>query len=95
MPIRTAIGMVANTVEVAHGLCFIALTITKPNTAMRMMMIVSVPINAAKPPMGPSSSRAILPKLLPLRRVDKNMITISCTQPPITAPTNIHNVPGK
>ena len=47
---RMAIGMVANTVEVAQGLCFIALTMTRPSTAIRMTMISSVPIRAAMPP---------------------------------------------
>ena len=57
--------------------------------------MASVAIKAAVPPNGPSSSRAICPKLLALRRVDKNNVTMSCTQPPNTAPNNIHNVPGK
>ena len=76
-PISTAIGMVANTVEVAHGLCFIALTTTSPSTAIRMIMMVSVPRMAANPPTGPSSSRAIWPRLRPLRRVDRNKMVIS------------------
>ncbi len=46
-PINIAIGIVANTVAVAHGLCFIALTTIKPSTAIRMTMIISVPISAA------------------------------------------------
>ena len=54
-----ATGMVANTVAVAQGLCFMAFTTTSPSTAMRMIMISSVPMRAAKPPRGPSSSRAI------------------------------------
>ena len=58
-------------------------------------MISSVPISAAKPPKGPSSSRAICPRLRPSRRVDSSRITMSCTQPPSTAPTRIHSVPGQ
>ena len=87
--------MVANTVEVAQGLCFIALTTTRPSTAIRMIMMVSVPSMAAKPPTGPSSSRAICPRLRPLRRVDMNRMVMSCTQPPSTPPIRIHNVPGR
>ena len=54
-----------------------------------------VPIIAAQPPTGPSSSRAIWPRLRPSRRVEQNMITMSCTQPPSTAPTRIQSVPGR
>jgi hypothetical protein len=42
-----AMGMVANTAEVAHGLWRMALTTTSPSTAIRMIMITSVPIIAA------------------------------------------------
>ena len=90
-----AIGMVAATVEVAHGLCFMAFTTTKPNTAIKMIMIMKVPIKAAAPPIGPISSLAIWPRLRALRRVEKNKVTMSCTAPPNTAPINIHKVPGK
>ena len=47
------------------------------------------------PPIAPSSSRAIWPRLRPLRRIEKNRIIMSCTQPPSTAPTRIHSVPGR
>ena len=92
---KIATGMVAATVEVAQGLCFIALTTTRPSTAIRMIMIIRVPISAENPPNGPSSSRAIWPRLLPLRRVERNRITMSCTQPPSTEPTSSHSVPGR
>ena len=94
-PISIATGMVPSTVEVAHGLCCMALTITSASTAIRMTMIIIVPTSAAQPPTGPSSSRAIWPRLRPSRRVDMNMITMSCTQPPSTAPTRIQMVPGR
>ncbi len=87
--------MVAATVEVAQGLCFSAFTTTRPSTAIRMIMIIAAPISAAQPPTGPSSSRAIWPRLRPWRRVDRNMMTISCTQPPSTEPARIHSVPGQ
>ena len=94
-PTSIAIGIVAATVEVAHGLFFIAFTTTRPSTAIRMIMIRNVAISAALPPIAPSSSRAICPRLLPLRRVEKNRVTMSCTQPPSTAPNSIHSVPGR
>ena len=87
--------MVAATVDVAQGLCFMALTTTKPSTAIKIIIIKKVPISAAAPPIGPISSRAICPKLRALRRVEKNRVTISCTAPPNTAPIKIHKVPGK
>ena len=87
--------MVANTVELAQGLCFMTLTITSPSTALRMIMMMSVPMSAAKPPSGPSSSRAIWPRLRPSRRVDSSRMIMSCTHPPSTAPTRIHSVPGR
>ena len=51
--------MVAATVLVAHGLCFMALTTTRPSTAIRITMIAMTPMRATAPPTGPSSSRAI------------------------------------
>jgi hypothetical protein len=94
-PISTAIGIVPNTVAVAHGLCFMALTTTRPSTAIRMIMIVSVPMIA-----GQAADRAELvarhlARLRPSRRVDMNRMVMSWTQPPSTAPTRIHNVPGR
>ena len=88
-------GIVANTVDVAHGLCFIALTTTSASTAIRMIMIPSVPNSAAKPPIGPSSWRAIWPSVRPSRRVDRNSMTMSCTHPPSTEPIRIQSVPGR
>ena len=90
-----AAGMVANTVELAHGLCFMTFTITRLSTAHRITMMSSVPMRAAKPPKGPNSSRAICPMLRPSRRVDISSTVMSCTQPPKTAPTRIHSVPGR
>ena len=90
-----AMGMVAPTVEVAQGLCFMALTTTSPSTAMRMIMMHITPSIAVLPPMGPSSSLAICPSERPSRRIEQNRMTKSCTQPPITAPIRIHSVPGR
>jgi hypothetical protein len=87
--------MVAATVAVAQGLCFMAFTITRPSTEIRITRIIRVPTSAAPPPTGPSSSRAIWPRLRPSRRVEQNRITMSWMQPPSTAPINIHSVPGR
>ena len=95
MPTIIATGMVPSTVAVAHGLCFIALTITRPSTAIRMIMIIIAPIMAAQPPTGPSSSLAICPSERPSRRTEQNIVTMSCTQPPTTEPARIHSVPGR
>ncbi len=95
MPTSIAIGIVAATEEVAHGLCFIALTTTRPSTAIRMTMIISTPNSAVMPPTGPISSRAILPSEWPSRRSDAPRITKSWTHPPSTAPITIHNVEGR
>ncbi len=94
-PMASAIGMVANTEKVAQGLPFIAFTTTSASTAIRMIMIMSVPPSAAKPPKGPSSSRAICPRLRPSRRVDMNRMVMSWTHPPSTEPNRIHSVPGR
>ena len=72
-----AAGIVASTVEVAHGLCFITFTITRLSTAHRMIMMRSVPMSAAKPPTAPNSSRAIWPRLRPSRRVESSRIVMS------------------
>jgi hypothetical protein len=90
-----AIGIVAATVDVAHGLCRIAFTTTRPSTAIRMIMIAMTPISATAPPMGPSSSRAICPSDRPSRRIEQKSETKSCTQPPSTAPIKIQIVPGR
>ena len=90
-----AIGMVAAMVNVPQGLLFNALTITSATTASRITMISSTVISAAKPPVFPISSRAICPSDLPSRRREQNNTTKSCTAPASTAPTMIHNAPGK
>ncbi len=90
-----AMGIVAATVAVAHGLCFMALTTVSPSAEISTIRIMKVPIKAALPAMGPSSSRAIWPRLRPSRRSEKNRVTMSCTQPPSTAPSTIQSVPGR
>ena len=59
MPIKIAIGIVAATVDVAQGLCFIAFTTTNPRTAIKITIIKKVPTNEAVPPIIPISSLAI------------------------------------
>jgi hypothetical protein len=65
------------------------------STASRMTMMASTAISAAIPPTGPISSRAIWPRLLPLRRIEKNSTTMSCTAPAKMTPRMIHSVPGR
>ena len=87
--------MVANTVAVDQGLCAMALTTTSASTAIRMIMMNSVPTIAAAAPKRPSSSRARWARLRPSRRVEQNSTSMSCTQPASTAPTRSHSVPGR
>ena len=72
-----------------------AWTTTSARTASRMIMIEKTAISAATPPTGPISSRAIWPRLLPSRRMEKNRITMSCTAPAKITPTMIQIVPGR
>ncbi len=58
-------------------------------------MIARTAIIATTPPVRPSSSRAIWPSDLPLRRMEQNSTTKSCTAPQITAPRMIQSVPGR
>jgi len=58
-------------------------------------MIATTATSAATPPTGPISSRAIWPRLRPLRRIEKNSVTMSCTAPAKIAPTMIQIVPGR
>jgi hypothetical protein len=60
-----------------------------------MIMIEKTAIRAAAPPTGPISSRAICPRLLPSRRMEKKRMTMSCTAPAKMTPTMIHKVPGR
>ena len=78
-----------------HGDCASALTTTSASTASRMIMMAKTAISAATPPIGPISSRAIWPSLLPSRRIEKNRITMSCTAPAKMTPTTIQIVPGR
>ena len=58
-------------------------------------MMEKTATSAATPPTGPISSRAIWPRLLPSRRMEKNRTTMSCTAPAKMTPTMIHIVPGR
>ena len=94
-PISMAIGIVAPTVNVPHGLWFSALTTTSASTAIRMTMIENTPTSAAKPPNGPISSFAIWPSERPSRRRLPQRMQKSCTAPPRTTPKRIQSVPGR
>ncbi|MNE49446.1 hypothetical protein D3C80_1439650 [compost metagenome] len=92
---KTAMGMVAATVKVPHGLSARALTTTRARTARMMTMIISTPTWAMMPGMGPISVRTMSPSERPSRRVDMNRTIMSCTAPARTAPTRIHSTPGR
>jgi len=92
---KKAIGIVIASENVPHGDCASALTTTSARTASRMIMIENTATSAATPPTGPISSRAIWPRLLPSRRMEKNSVTMSCTAPARMTPTMIQIVPGR
>jgi hypothetical protein len=50
---NSAMGMVMETVNVPHGLCFMALTTISASTAIRITMMVITAASAAKPPQRP------------------------------------------
>ena len=92
---NSAIGIVIARLNVAQGEFASAFTTTSASTASRITMIASTAISAAAPPTGPISSRAICPRLLPSRRMEKNSVTMSCTAPAKMTPTTIQIVPGR
>jgi len=89
------IGIVIAIAKTPQGDSASALTTTSASTATMMIMIAKTPINAAIPPATPISSRTIWPRLLPLRRIEKNITIMSCTAPAKMTPTIIQIVPGR
>ena len=67
---KMAMGIVIAMENTPHGLSASAFTATSANTANRMIMMTKTASSAALPPIGPSSSRAICPRLRPRRRVE-------------------------
>jgi hypothetical protein len=92
---KSAIGIVIAIENVPHGDCASAFTTTSARTARRMIMIENTAMSAAAPPMGPISSRAICPRLFPLRRIEKKRVIMSWTAPAKMTPTMIQSVPGR
>ena len=90
-----AIGMVAATVKVPHGLLVSALTTISASTARMMIMIRNVPNRAITPGTAPSSARISSPSERPSRRIEMNRTMKSCTAPASTTPARIHKVPGR
>nr|BFE94000.1 hypothetical protein GCM10020185_45360 [Pseudomonas brassicacearum subsp. brassicacearum] len=95
MPMNIAIGMVAITVKMPHGLSARALTTISASTARMMIMIRKQPNSAMVPGMRPISSRTMSPRERPLRRVDRNRTMKSCTAPANTTPAISQSVPGR
>ncbi len=62
-----AIGIVIASENVPHGESARAWTTTSASTASRITMMARTATMAAVPPTGPISSRAIWPRLRPLR----------------------------
>ena len=92
---NSAMGMVAPTVKMPHGLSASALTTTSASTASRITTMARIASNAMKPADVFNSSFTICPSDFPLRRIEQNRIVKSCTAPPSTTPIRIHSVPGK
>ena len=90
-----AIGIVSPIVTVPHGLDFNAFTTTSANTAISTIMMPSTATSAVYPATGPISSFAIWPSVLPLRRMEAQRMTKSCTAPPTTTPITIQRMPGR
>ena len=92
---NSAIGIVQAIEKTPHGEAASALTTTSASTARMMIMMPKTATRAAAPPTGPISSRIIWPRLLPLRRIEKNSTIMSCTAPARMTPTMIQIVPGR
>ena len=92
---NSAMGIVRPIEKTPHGDSASALTTTRASTARMMIMIAKTAISAAMPPIVPISSRIIWPRLLPLRRMEKNSTTMSWTAPAKMTPTMIQIVPGR
>ena len=92
---NSAMGIVSAIENTPHGDSASALTTTRASTARMMIMIAKTAIRAAMPPTTPISSRTICPRLLPSRRIEKNITTMSWTAPAKMTPTMIQMVPGR
>ncbi len=92
---NSAIGMVRAIENTPQGDSASALTTIRASTARMMIMMAKTAMSAAVPPTRPISSRTIWPRLLPLRRIEKNRTTMSCTAPAKMTPTTIQIVPGR
>ena len=88
-------GMVIASVNVPHGESLSAFTTMSATAARRMTMMARTASIASIPPRLPTSSRAIWPRDFPLRRIEKNSVVKSWTQPPSAAPRMSQSVPGK
>ncbi len=87
--------MVMETENVPQADSASALTTIIARTASRMIMMAKTPSSAAAPPTLPISSRAIWPRLLPSRRMERNRTIMSCTAPAKITPAMIQIVPGR
>ena len=94
-PIKSAMGMVANTVKVPQALSAMALTTAMDRPASVSTRMNSTAQEATWPTVLPISLSAILPRLRPLCRTEAKSTTMSCTAPAMTQPMMIHSAPGR
>ena len=89
-----AIGSVANTVNVPHGLLNMALTTAIESPASVRIRMNKMATDATLPAALPISLSAITDRLRPLWRTEANSTIMSCTPPASTQPIRIHSAPG-
>ena len=92
---KIAIGIVAITVNMPHGLSARAFTTIMASTARMMIMIRNAPNRAMVPATGPISSRTRSPSERPSRRLEMNRTMKSCTAPARTTPAISQSMPGR
>jgi hypothetical protein len=90
-----AMGIVAPTVKMPHGLSASAFTTTNASTASKITMIARMAAIAMCPAVVFNSSFTICPSDFPSRRIEQKSTTKSCTAPPSTQPMRIHSAPGR
>ena len=90
-----AIGIVALTVKMPHGLSASAFTTTSASTASRITRMHRIATSASAPAAVLTSSFTIWPSDFPSRRSEQNRITKSCTAPPSATPIMIQSAPGR
>ncbi len=95
-PMKRAMGMVEAIVKVPHDDSASAFTTTSPRPAIAITMMMNVATSVVILLVSfPVSALTISASDLPSWRIEAVSITMSCTDPAITAPTTIQTKPGK